>query len=52
MHKRSRLELTWRNNIRVDWTNDDEKEPSGETETKLKFFYDELEITEDLYIEQ
>ena len=42
-----------RNNVRFDGIPETENETWEETETKLrKFLYDELDITEELYIEQ
>ena len=41
-----------RNNIRVDGIEEDENETWEDTENKLRsFLYDELEITDKLYIE-
>ena len=42
-----------RNNIRVDGIEEDENETWENTENKLRsFLYDELEITDELYIER
>ena len=42
-----------RNNVRFDGIPETENETWEETETKLrKFFYDELDITEELYIKR
>ena len=42
-----------RNNVRFDGIPETKNDTWGETETKLrKFLYDELDITEELYIEQ